>query len=146
MKVLCRSRKRSDLTIDRCRRYAQEMAGELNIGTSYTVYAQALRRGCLTYLIAPRGSDGLARPWWYPAEWFVLRDGSVSRLWVFSYTTHEEAGGELAIWGYPEIANSYEHWLGLQDRDEAEMLVFFRRKAEMDLEEDGSGAAVGDMG
>ncbi len=141
MRVICRSRNRSELSIDRCRQYAEESADELTIGACYPVYGQALADGCLAYLIAPRNSRGLSIPSWYPAEWFGVTDNSMPRSWVFSYTAHHEAGGELAVWGYPELVTSYEHWAGLQEGDEAAMLTFYRRRIEIDSEEGESGMA-----
>lgn len=139
MKVVCESRRRCELSVDRCRRHAQETAEELRIGASYTVYAQALLSdGCLVYLIDAGGRRCRGAPIWYPAEWFAVINNSIPRSWVFSYTAHHEAGGELAVWGYPELATSYEHWAGLQERDEAAMQTFFQRSIEIDSEAEES--------
>jgi hypothetical protein len=145
MKVVCQSRSRSELTIARCKEYAQETAWELKVGTIYTVYAQSLCDGCLAYLIDSRGRGYRGAPTWYPAEWFEVIESSIPRSWVFFYTSHHEAGGELAVWGYPELATSYEHWAGLQERDETAMLTFLRRAAEIDCEEGGGDSVSGGL-
>jgi hypothetical protein len=51
MRVVCQSRKRSELAIDDCKARATETAYELNIGTTCKVYGQCLAGNCLLYLI-----------------------------------------------------------------------------------------------
>ncbi len=135
MKVVCQSRKRSELNIASCRQYAAETAYELSIGKTYTVYGQYLAEGCLFYLLDARDRQGLSHPTWYPASWFTVIDGSIPLSWVFSYRNQYELTGVMAVWGYPELATSVDHFEGLEERELEAMRIFLRRKAEIDAED-----------
>ncbi len=137
MKVVCGKRKRSDLTLDSCKPYAAEIAYELEIGKTYTVYGQYLARGCLFYLIAAVDREGLSHPTWYPAAFFDITDGAVPPSWLYIYNPEHEAKGVTAIWGYPELLRD-DHFAGLQEREEDHMMTWLRRKAQID-ESNASG-------
>ena len=146
MRVVCQSRKRSELAIDDCKARATETAYELNIGMTYKVYGQCLAGNCLLYLIDAIDREGLSHPTWYPAGLFAAVDGAMPSSWEFSYSREKEASpwGVVAVWGYPELVRSQEHFSRLQERKEDAMMVFLRRRAEIELEKKGyTGADLG---
>ncbi len=140
MKVVCQRRKRSDVDITDCQKYAPETAYELSIGKTYTVYGQCLVEACLLYLIDVQDRQGLSHPSWYPASLFEVIDSSIPRAWEFRYRNQKEAARfkAAAIWGYPELAISDDHYVGLIERESEAMRIFLRRKAEIDMEDRGA--------
>jgi hypothetical protein len=137
MKVICRSRKRSELTTASCKPYASEIAYELAVDATYTVYGQYLAEGCLSYLIAPRDRQGLSRPSFYPAEFFSVVDGSIPSSWVFrcQKENRPRIEGIFAVWGYSELVESEDHFLRLVECEEDALFTFVRRKKQIDAEE-----------
>jgi len=140
MKVICQFRKRSALTMDDCKARASETAYELDVGMVYMVYGQYLAGNCLLYLIDAVDQKGLSHPTWYPASFFTVIDGSMSSLWMFSYSVEKEKQpwSATAIWGYPELVLSEEHFSGLQERKDDAMMLFSRRKTEIESENKGN--------
>ena len=138
MNVLCQRRTRADVRLDECREYAQDTADELKLGATYTVYAQCLHRACFWYLIEPDGLRETPRPGWYPAEWFSVLDGRISPTWIFAYAENFGGLGPQAMWGYPELVASYEHWSGLLDRKDEALSLWSTRKSQIDSLDDSS--------
>jgi len=141
MKVICQSRSRSEIEIDRCKPLAQDTAYELEIGRAYLVYAQHLVDGCLLYLLVVGEDLGPSRPDWYPASWFVVADSSIPSLWIFSFAREDDLY-HRTMWGYPEMVMSYDHYEGLIERREEAILTFLKRKADIDLEQSSEVGAV----
>lgn len=134
MKVVCQKRRRSDLALEACKPYAPEVAYELQIGGTYTVYGQYLAEGCLYYLIDAVDRQGLSHPTWYPAGLFRVEDGSIPSSWSFAYRLQHEEDGVTAMWGYSELLQD-AHFEGLQERKEDDMLLWLHRKEEIDQAE-----------
>lgn len=132
MRVACESNRRSELVVEACHRYAQDIAHELEIGRTYNVYGQRLSRGCLAYLIDPGDGQGLRRPNWYPSGWFKVTENSIPKGWVFMVKDNTQGNELSAIWGYLELANDPEHYVGLIEREEEAISIFLKRAGEID--------------
>lgn len=140
MKVICTSRRRSDVVEPECRAYASEISYELQVGREYTVYGQYVARGCLLYLIDPYAPDDPSRPIWYPASLFSVKDARMPCSWRFAYYPHQGFSGRVtAVWGYEELATSSAHFGGLLEREDEAMLMFIRRKIDLDHESNAEG-------
>lgn len=111
-----------------CAKYTSENSEELLPGSEYIVYGQCLVADCLLYLIDPI-REGLSRPFWYPASMFSVCNAKLSCEWHFVlYPRGNFSGDVKAVWGYEQLANSSEHFIGLMERDPKALEIFVRYK------------------
>ena len=113
--------------------YTRQSEFELVVGQTYSVYGMCLSRGVLEYLIDPQAD---AKPNWYPAVLFEVKDAGIPQSWRFSFNARNEEYGVPAIWGYEELVSSENHFDGLGERDVEALRIFFRRRVEMEAEAD----------
>jgi hypothetical protein len=93
------------------------------------------------YLIDAVDRQGISHPTWYPAAYFSVVEGSIPSFWHYAYTSSDGGRDFVAVWGYLELT-SEGHFAGLQERDEADMLIWLRAKAMTDnLNEDREGSS-----
>lgn len=102
---------------------------ELKIGESYFVYGMHVYEGMISYLLI---DEEINRPFWYPAELFVVSDHRLPVEWYFNYYGDREDYLVSAVWGYKELALDENHHDGLLEREPEDMKIFFARKKEME--------------
>ncbi|MBG9751185.1 hypothetical protein ACWGKR_27320 [Bacillus thuringiensis] len=102
----------------------------LTIEKEYIVYGICkLQSGELTYLILGEREN---MPSWYPAELFKISDALQPLEWYCA--EHKQVSDTTIdyIWGYKELALDDTHALGLIERENKDMELFLKRKAEID--------------
>ncbi|ANE89467.1 MULTISPECIES: hypothetical protein [Bacillus] len=102
----------------------------LTIEKEYIVYGICkLQSGELTYLILGEREN---MPSWYPAELFKISDALQPLEWYCA--EHKQVNDTTIdyIWGYKELALDDTHALGLIERENKDMELFLKRKAEID--------------
>jgi hypothetical protein len=129
MEVTCMGRVVEEQHGGKLMRFDYAADGRLRLGAKYVVYAMALWRNVLEYLLVT-GKE--SQPSWYPAQLFEVSDPSLSALWMFGYYGEVEQLGTLALWGYPEMALERNHSEALSEREPRALGVFLRRKKEID--------------
>jgi hypothetical protein len=136
MKVLCQSTACAEVKGEGWRSLMQEDRSELVLGAVYAVYGQCLAQDHLMYLVDPDKGHGQVLTWpaWYPAELFDVVDATVPSSWAFrnGHGQVREPAWVTAIWGYPELATSPEHFDGLLECEYDAMPVWVRRRLEID--------------
>ncbi len=83
------------------------------------------------YLIDPEGAN---RPNWYPVQLFEIRDSKLPVSWSFAFFSNAEQEGVSAVWGYPELVDSQEHFDGLLEREEAALRLFAVRSGHVTVD------------
>lgn len=104
----------------------------LVIGKEYFVFAIIFYSNRIDYLICPDDRG----PMWAPSCLFSIVD---SRLDSNFYTAVIEENGSFSwlyknygakfIIGYQKITESFEHFVGLIERNEVDLIAFFKTKA-----------------
>lgn len=97
----------------------------LRVDERYIVYGQMICRGMLQYLI--KGTDENL-PSWYPAEIFEVENALLPLEWYFRYQNDEVS----ALWGFYELVNDKEFIDQLMEREEEAVMIFLKRKKEID--------------
>ena len=109
---------------------ATEEIFNLVIKKEYIVYGICkLQSGELTYLILGEREN---MPSWYPAELFKISDALQPLEWYCADHRHVKNTYIDYIWGYKELALDNTHALGLIERENKDMELFLKRKAEID--------------
>ncbi|MEB9856597.1 hypothetical protein P4K23_13945 [Bacillus cereus] len=102
----------------------------LTIEKEYIVYGICkLQSGELTYLILGEREN---MPSWYPAELFKISDALQPLEWYCAERKQVKDTTIDYIWGYKELALDDTHALGLIERENKDMELFLKRKAEID--------------
>ncbi|BAR87185.1 MULTISPECIES: hypothetical protein [Bacillus cereus group] len=102
----------------------------LTIEKEYIVYGICkLQSGELTYLILGEREN---MPSWYPAELFKISDALQPLEWYCAEHKQVKDTTIDYIWGYKELALDDTHALGLIERENKDMELFLKRKAEID--------------
>ncbi|MEC1982135.1 hypothetical protein P9F15_17120 [Bacillus cereus] len=102
----------------------------LTIEKEYIVYGICkLQSGELTYLILGEREN---MPSWYPAELFKISDALQPLEWYCAEHKQIKDTTIDYIWGYKELALDDTHALGLIERENKDMELFLKRKAEID--------------
>ncbi|EEM95396.1 MULTISPECIES: hypothetical protein [Bacillus] len=102
----------------------------LTIEKEYIVYGICkLQSGELTYLILGEREN---MPSWYPAELFKISDALQPLEWYCAEHKQVKDTTIDYIWGYKELALDDSHALGLIERENKDMELFLKRKAEID--------------
>ncbi|MGN7894206.1 hypothetical protein ACTJJY_19205 [Bacillus sp. 22475] len=102
----------------------------LTIEKEYIVYGICkLQSGELTYLILGEREN---MPSWYPAELFKISDALQPLEWYCAEHKQVKDTTIDYIWGYKELALDDTHTLGLIERENKDMELFLKRKAEID--------------
>ncbi|PFA91270.1 hypothetical protein [Bacillus cereus] len=102
----------------------------LTIEKEYIVYGLCkLQSGELTYLILGEREN---MPSWYPAELFKISDALQPLEWYCAEHKQVKDTTIDYIWGYKELALDDTHALGLIERENKDMELFLKRKAEID--------------
>ncbi|MGA5696810.1 hypothetical protein CN305_12075 [Bacillus cereus] len=102
----------------------------LTIEKEYIVYGICkLQSGKLTYLILGEREN---MPSWYPAELFKISDALQPLEWYCAEHKQVKDTTIDYIWGYKELALDDTHALGLIERENKDMELFLKRKAEID--------------
>lgn len=102
----------------------------LTIEKEYIVYGICkLQSGELTYLILGEREN---MPSWYPAELFEISDALQPLEWYCADHRHVKETTIEYIWGYKELALDDTHAFGLIERENKDMVIFLKRKAEID--------------
>lgn len=102
----------------------------LTIEKEYIVYGICkLQSGELTYLILGEREN---MPLWYPAELFKISDALQPLEWYCADHRHVKETTIDYIWGYKELALDDTHAFGLIERENKDMVIFLKRKAEID--------------
>jgi len=108
--------------------YTDETTFDFKANTPYTVFGICIWHGALHYLTIEH-EGGL--PSWYPAEIFRIYDPSLPFDWYFKYYGYNSNTGLVGVWGYKELVESYEHYIGLLERESEHIKIFLERKKEI---------------
>lgn len=105
---------------------AHTQFGGLEIGKEYLVMGMFIRNGLLWYLI----DDGNI----YPYLLFEVTDNKVNQNWYFRSFTKDDDNyvNREIIWGYYELCFEEGHYIQLLEKEEKAMLLFFKRKIEIE--------------
>jgi hypothetical protein len=110
--------------------YHRKTEFDLSVGRDYTVYAFTVRHGQVWYYLC--GDLHSHYPVIYPAPLFLVVKNSLSKYWVYRYTSN-----------YPDqqVLIAFDAWVSdpyfydrLTDLEENEMSMFLRLKNLMDNE------------
>lgn len=128
MKVICTDNSGSKLS----RRYfdvGYSVASkfQLSVDREYYVYAIALWRGVLSYLVIDNNSN----PGWYPADLFQLLDSSLPPSWQFAFFGQTPEQWLNAVWGYEELKDA-NHYDELTNLKEDALRIFYERRGELE--------------
>lgn len=99
----------------------------LSLDKSYVVYGISIFDEELTYLIY----DDYEMAAWYAANLFHVESTALPENWHHRYFGRNEQGLS-AIWGYKELVHSMDHYDGLLNRVRDEVILFLKRKREID--------------
>lgn len=108
--------------------YTEVSEYDTTTGSEYTVYAVAVWKHCLMYLIC----DDFNLPNWYPAASFKIIQKEIPTIWQFMYFNNSE-DMEMII-GYPEIVKDREHYVALTKREPSALSIFTKAKSKIDAE------------
>jgi hypothetical protein len=103
--------------------YTEQSEFYLTIGKEYTVFAIALWRSTILFLIC----DDYDLPSWHPAELFSISQPRMPDNWLFSTSVANEHGVE-ALWGYERLAIDPSHYEALLERDPVALGFFHEEK------------------
>lgn len=109
--------------------YNRDSIINLEIPKEYVVYGISLFNGELDYLILGENEN---LPSWYPGELFEVSNPLQPLEWYFADLKHSKATTLEYIWGYKELALNDTHALGLIERENKDIEIFLKRKAEID--------------
>lgn len=100
----------------------------LTLGKCYVVYGISIFGEELNYLVY----DDYEMAGWYAAVLFEVESTLLPENWHHRYFGRNEQ--ELsAIWGYKELVYSMDHYNGILDRVPDEVVLFLKRKREIDI-------------
>ena len=103
------------------------------LGEEYYVYGMALGKpGNLIYLLA--GNDSVYQ--WLPAELFEVVDSLQPVEQYFCIRESEEEYIPQALWGYKELIEDPDHYLGLWQREPKDQEIFRKAKRMIDKDND----------
>lgn len=93
----------------------------LTVAKKYRAHGLALFNGAMIALVI----DDETLPCWYPAEAFVVVDGTMPHNWRFGLRDQDGATGLQAIWGYPKLVDDPNHISSLAELDSSALAEFF---------------------
>ncbi|PEK43376.1 hypothetical protein COF80_30575 [Bacillus toyonensis] len=113
--------------------YNRDSIINLETDKEYVVYGISSLNGALDYLILGENEN---LPSWYPAELFEVSNPLQPLEWYFADHKHSKATTIQYIWGYKELTLNDRHALCLIERENKDIAIFLKRKAEIEeLEE-----------
>lgn len=98
----------------------------IKMGEKYIVYGQHIFNNVLGYFLIGTYEN---LPSWYPAELFEVVDSMLPLEWYYQYNPNSPL---RAIWGYIELIQYGSHYDGIQEREDADIRIFLKRKKEID--------------
>jgi hypothetical protein len=104
--------------------YSPRSVFPVTLGQQYTVFAMNLYDHHLAYLVY----NDVLRPDWMPIGLFEVLDPNLPSDWQFRAA--QEANlppgkwGLQGLWGYPELVESQEHYEGLIELNERDVMTF----------------------
>ena len=104
----------------------------LVVEKNYVVYAMILNSGYIWYFL--EDEDKLYYPFAYPAPFFKVLNGNLSRYWIYSTEIGKDKNSSRTIWTYPEWANDPYFYNQLTDGKREALEVFKKYKELMDIE------------
>jgi hypothetical protein len=107
--------------------YSPASRFQLSTQKQYEVYAIALWRGLLSYLVI----EDNGTPGWCPADLFEVLDSTLPASWRFAYFGQTPEQWLNAVWGYEELTRS-NHYDDLTNLNEDALRVFYERKTELE--------------
>lgn len=81
------------------------------------------------YLIDENGS-----PSWFPFQIFEIKDNSLPKEWFVKINVNNEYVDYKNLMGFDELCNDEDFYDQLLDRDKEAMLIYFKRKMELEKE------------
>lgn len=126
MLIVARMNKGSELgPPDHGHGYSLRSQFPVTLGREYEVFAMNLYDHQLRYLIF---NDAM-HPDWLPTGLFEVLDGKLPSDWQFRDTRESEGlppgkWGLGGLWGYPELVRRVDHYEGLLELNEADILTF----------------------
>ena len=144
MRILCQSNTGASLPDNaRCRGETNRTEFEpLKVGEEYIVYGLMFLFSRVDFLVYPDGTG----PCWMPSNLFTVIDSSLP-AWRICLTEQVDDYQELlatfgitAIIGYDALVSDYHHYVGIIERNPAELQRFFAEKQAVDQwKKTGSG-------
>lgn len=99
----------------------------LKTGMEYKVYGIMFYTTRIDFLLCPEGEN----PLWVPSNIFNVLDDKLPPDWGFiitektiDYSDLYDAFGIISILGYFELIRSYQHYIGILERDAGELQKF----------------------
>ncbi|MEF2965545.1 phosphoribosylaminoimidazole synthetase [Paenibacillus sp. M1] len=89
----------------------------------YLVFGISIWNSALQYLLIEH-EGGL--PSWYPAEIFSCFDMSLPYNWYHKFYGYENETGIISVWGYKELVESQDYYIGLQERQAEDINIFLK--------------------
>lgn len=99
----------------------------LEVNKEYLVMGISLFDNFIYYLVDENG-----RPNWFPCEIFEITESRLNPNWHFNFLTASETQPSSAIWGFYELCFTDKFYDLLIERDESTMIIYFKRKIEME--------------
>ena len=103
----------------------------LEIGVKYKVYGVMFYPTRTDLLLCPEGSN----PMWVPSNLFEVLDNELPSNWgcviaekTDGYFDLYESFGVNAICGYLQLVRSYQHYIGILEREPEELQKFYENK------------------
>lgn len=100
--------------------FSNDTSFDVGINSEYLVYGVSIWRNIIFYLIC----DDYKLPNWYPAEIFKLIDSHIPNNWKFTFNENSDEYSVEAIFGYPELIDIEDHYVGLIERDKVALEIF----------------------
>lgn len=136
MRAICISNKAAYLASDiRCLGETDETDfSPLVVGEDYIVYGLMFLRCRVDFLVCPDE----AGPCWMPSQFFNVLDSALPP-WslclserVSGYDNLLANFGIVALIGYRDLVEDYDHYVGMLERDPRHLQRFFEKKGVMD--------------
>ena len=128
MKVICTDNTGSKLSRNHFDvGYSAASKFEVSLESEYVVYAIALWRGLLSYLVI----DNNSIPGWYPADLFQVVDSTLTATWHFAFFGQSTEQWLNAVWGYEELKD-VNHYDDLANLKEDAVRIFQERRRELE--------------
>jgi hypothetical protein len=106
----------------------------LLIGGDYIVYGILFAGRSVDLLVCPDGGT----PMWAPSDLFEIQESSLPP-WRTCFTSQNEQYRELlvdfgitALIGYDELVESFEHYIGILERESEHLEIFFSKQRFID--------------
>lgn len=108
--------------------YTKETKFNFRDDSCYFVYGISIWNNALHYLLIEQEGD---LPSWYPAEIFSCCESLLPINWHHKFYGYGNDTGIIAVWGYKELVESQQHYIGLLERESCDIEIFLQRKNEI---------------